>query len=46
MDRGFDPTHYVLRINPMIMFNSENIKNIKKVLDMWSDYCKERWKMA
>lgn len=41
MDRGFDPTHYVLRIDPMIMFIPENIKNIKKVLDMWSDYCKE-----
>lgn len=41
VDRGFDTTHYVLRLDPIVLLNKECQDNIYKVLDMWSGYAKE-----
>lgn len=40
-ERGFDTTHYVLRLDPIVLLNAECQDNIYKVLNMWSDYAKE-----
>lgn len=40
-ERGFDTTHYVLRLDPIVLLNKECQDNIYKVLDMWSGYAKE-----
>lgn len=36
MARGFNYTHYVLRLDPIILWSAETQANIQKVLAMWS----------
>lgn len=37
-ERGFDITHYVLRIDPMIMINPDSMTRIFTVLTLWRDF--------
>ena len=42
IEQGFPISHYVLRIDPIILFSKECQDNVISVLDMWSGYLKER----
>lgn len=40
-ERGFDLSHYVLRIDPIILFNPECMDNVKFTLNLWEEFCKK-----
>ena len=42
LDRGFDYRHYVLRLDPIILWSAETQANIQKVLSMWATVVQER----
>ena len=42
IDRGFPLSHYVLRVDPVILFSKECQDNVVAVFNMWSKYLKEK----
>lgn len=38
ISRGFPISHYVLRVDPIMLFNQTCLNNVRKVFDLWSDY--------
>lgn len=36
LDSGFCPSHYVLRLDPIVLINAETQENISRVLELWS----------
>ena len=42
VERGFPISHYVLRIDPVILFNPECMANVKKTLVLWDGYVKKK----
>lgn len=42
VERGFPLSHYVLRLDPVILFDKDCQDNVVKVLDLWHDYLKDK----
>lgn len=42
VERGFPISHYVLRLDPIILFNPECMSNVKKTLGLWDSYVKKK----